>query len=130
MIRSLTRAVILGCLLTALAGCQSGKEEDAYRDLTGVWETPLESYAGSSWEIHPDELVIVDLEGGVAFHRIISIASEPQDDKMLYRIRYRSKEGLEYLLPFLYGVENGTPVLRHKNRPQVPWYRTSAASEP
>jgi hypothetical protein len=132
MFRSLTWATLLGCVVLAVVGCNSAEEQAAWEHLSGVWETPVDMYAGSSLEFNSEIeiLAIGDVEGGVTIHRVTSIRQDRQDHQLLYHIEYRSEEGLEYLISLLCSVEDGEPVLRRKNQTQIPWYRTDTSPRP
>ncbi|MGB3564224.1 MAG: hypothetical protein WBH85_00965 [Thermoanaerobaculia bacterium] len=60
---------------------------------------------------------------------VIGVESEPSEDgHILYRIRYLSPEGFEYVKPLFYDAERGE--IRYRNRPSVVWKRADFDIKP
>lgn len=60
---------------------------------------------------------------------VIDVESEPaKDGRTLYRIKYLSPEGLEYVKPLFFDAERRE--IRYRNRPSVVWKRADFDIKP
>ena len=121
--------VVVVAICSVVVGCAPKPPLEIPEELIGVWITEAPGWEDRFLKLE-ERAIHFGIGGDQAIENpVIGVESEPSEEgHTLYRIKYLSPEGFEYVKPLFYDAERGE--IRYRNRPSVVWKRADFDIKP